>query len=1324
MALNDPNAEWIGNVQPVGLVVAPTVLGRLGLNPAEQTRADSEAVRALLSGEDDGPALPDPWAFFTQILGWRAKQVAGAPGGPALPDTLTVHAEESDTDLVPHWAVTDPDSGWQILVRIEEPGVKPEGRRALTGWEATPHQQLERLLRETGVPTGILLTDNELRVIHAPRGETSGWLKFPLRPLGDVGGRPMLGGLKLILSSFRLHNDAPERRLPALLKASRDAQAEVSTKLAAQVLGALHELLRGLHAADRARIEALADKRPEHLYDGLLAVLLRLVFLLYAEDRDLIPSRTDGEARRLYDEGYGVRALHARLLDDAAHNPDTMDERRGAWSRLLALFRLVHRGDGSGWIRSRRGQLFDPEAFPFLQGQETPADPPSPATVSDGCVFRILDKLLTLEGERLSYRTLDVEQIGSVYETVMGFTVETRPGPALAIRAGKNDKTPVFVDVAALLATKGSERAKFLKEKADRNGLADKVGKALAAAKDVAGVIEALRPIVDERGSPGGDVAAPGTPLLQPTHERRRTGSHYTPRTLTEPIVKHALEPAFARIGEDARPEAVLDLKICDPAMGSGAFLVEACRLIATRLVKAWEQHKDTRPDIPLDEDEHLHARRLVAQRCIYGVDRNPRAVDLARLSLWLVTLARDHEFTFLDHALKCGDSLVGLTIHQITATHWDTTKPPTFVGKLVSDHLKEAEAGRARIRDHADGATEAELRPLLKEVDAKLEVARLIGDGVVSAFFHSEKVKQRTRRLVDFQKAVQSNLGSRDWTNAVAPFGATLKVSEHPIMPFHWSLEFPEVFSRKSSGFDAIIGNPPFAGKNTIIAGHGKVYLRWLQALHKGAHGNADLVAHFFRRAFNLLRPQGVFGLIATNTIRQGDTRASGLMPILGEGGAILRAKRRLKWPGEAAVVVSVVHVVKGAALQPVLDDRLVRRISAYLVDSDLDTSPFALTANAERAFQGSIILGMGFTFDDVAAAKGEAESLAIMNALIRKDPRNAERIFPYIGGEEINNDPEQQHHRYVIDFEDFPLTREDMAKNWAEMTSSEREEARREGVVPIEYPGPVAADWPDLLDIVRRLVKPQRDMDDREARRKRWWRFGDRQPGLYRKIGDLTRLMAINCGACPHMCFAFISSKSVYANTIDVVLFSNFSPFAVLQSRVHELWARFFSSTLEDRLRYAPSDCFRTFPFPLRFETDAMLGGVGEAYHSFRAQLLIARQLGLTDIYNHFHARGENDPDITCLRKLHADMDRAVLHAYGWDDLANRASPEFIEQETDEGKAAKTRLDWPAEFKDEVLARLLALNAERAAEERAAGVTIISDEDEEEEIDEEVDA
>ena len=219
----------------------------------------------------------------------------------------------------------------------------------------------------------------------------------------------------------------------------------------------------------------------------------------------------------------------------------------------------------------------------------------------------------------------------------------------------------------------------------------------------------ALDGMVDERGSPKKRIAASGTPILQPTGERRRTGSHYTPRSLTAPIVKYALEPAFDRLGPDATPEQVLDLKVCDPAMGSGAFLVEACRALGERLVAAWARWPETRPKIPADEDEELHARRLVAQRCLYGVDKNPRAVDLARLSLWLATLARDHEFTFLDHALKCGDSLVGLTTAQIAAANWDESKPglPLF-RQLVKDRVAEAMKARAEIQSAPDDTMRA----------------------------------------------------------------------------------------------------------------------------------------------------------------------------------------------------------------------------------------------------------------------------------------------------------------------------------------------------------------------------------------------------------------------------------------------------------------------------------------------------------------------------------------------------------------------------------------------------------------------------------------
>jgi hypothetical protein len=173
----------------------------------------------------------------------------------------------------------------------------------------------------------------------------------------------------------------------------------------------------------------------------------------------------------------------------------------------------------------------------------------------------------------------------------------------------------------------------------------------------------------------GDETVEAGTPILQPSDERRRTGSHYTPRSLTEPIVRHALDPAFERVGPDATPEQILDLKVCDPAMGSGAFLVEACRALAARLVESWSRHPDKKPVIPPDEDEELHARRLVAQRCLYGVDKNPLATDLAKLSLWLATLARDHEFTSRSESSLIGSARLREQLEPISLG--DAGQPP-----------------------------------------------------------------------------------------------------------------------------------------------------------------------------------------------------------------------------------------------------------------------------------------------------------------------------------------------------------------------------------------------------------------------------------------------------------------------------------------------------------------------------------------------------------------------------------------------------------------------------------------------------------------------
>ena len=678
------------------------------------------------------------------------------------------------------------------------------------------------------------------------------------------------------------------------------------------------------------------------------------------------------------------------------------------------------------------------------------------------------------------------------------------------------------------------------------------------------------------------------------------------------------------------------------------------------------------------------------------------------------------------------------------------------------------------------------------------------------------------------------------------------LRDGEPPLAPFHWEIEFPEVFERENPGFDAIVGNPPFAGKNTVAAANVARYPDWLKQAHAESHGNADLVAHFFRRAFDLVRRNGAFGLIATNTIAQGDTRSSGLRWICEHGGEIYRARRRVKWPGLAAVVVSVLHVARvdrsgddgrkafdGGAHRPahrappeggkaadrirndtndganiaaghpayrarqeavyagsevrdgnrppaygtqpegrpaagqapdpdgandsadagtgrpvlrdrpasmfagnkVLDGANVDTITAFLFHQGGHADPARLVANAGKSFQGSIVLGMGFTFDDTDK-KGIASPLAEMRRLIEDDPRNREAIFPYIGGEEVNTSPTHAHHRYVINLRDYPLRREDLGESWdpgesgdvgeswagvddqrqrhpfrreqegageswADVDEERRRELRRQPIVPHDYPEPVATDWPDLLAIVEERVKPERLIQKDKGGKRQWWLYLRPRPELHGAIAGLDRVLVIP-QTSNVQAVVFLSAQMVFGHTLIIFPFTEYSAFALLQSRIHQVWSAFLGPTMKDDLRYTPSDCFETFPFPENWEVRPDLETVGKTYYDFRAALMVRNDEGLTRTYNRFHDPYENGPDIAELRDLHAAMDRAVLDAYGWNDVPTDCDF-LLDHEIDEAtwgrKKKPWRYRWPDAIRDEVLARLLALNAERAAEEVRAG-------------------
>jgi hypothetical protein len=946
---------------------------------------------------------------------------------------------------------------------------------------------------------------------------------------------------------------------------------------------------------------------------------------------------------------YSVAGLHERLREHAAHFPDTIDQRFGAWAQLLALFRLVHDGTRHGdpiELPARRGGLFDPDRFLFLEGRTGAGSRQvheriEPPLVPDGTIYRALEKLLVLDGERISYRALDVEQIGSVYETMMGFRLKTTSGRSLAVRPAKKRGAPSMVDLDALLEVEPGKRAKWVQDRTDRK-LTAKVAAAVKETKSHEDLHSALLPVADLAASP--DLVPAGAMALQPSEERRRSGSHYTPRTLTEPIVRETLAPVLDRLrGEDGRPprpEQILELKVCDPAMGSGAFLVEACRQLGDALVDAWAAHGG-RPEIPADEDEVILARRLVAHRCLYGVDRNPVAVDLAKMSLWLVTLAREHALTFVDHALRDGDSLVGLSRRQIQAFHWDASAQG-FEAVRIGQHLDRVRELRAAIREAGEDVTDAALRDMWDEAQFELDRVRLFGDLVVLAHFSGTKTSERETARAAFAHAV-----SEGEADALRSRIEERREADPPLLSFHWEVEFPEVFERENGGFDAIVGNPPYMGGTRISNTLGKPYLDYLTAMTPMTTGNVDLAAFFARRVDSLLRIDGCMGVITTNSIRAGDSGRASLGLLLQSERELLVEPREEQWPGDSANV----------AYLPLALRKRASRLSA-------PQAPAVLHANVGLCNRGCDVFGAGFVLSDDER-----------NEMLMADPASAPVVQPYIGGQEFNNSPLLQPDRHIINFREMPIN-----------------EAKR---------------YVLAFRRVSDLVRPARQSVRQRDRRELWWLYATRAPSVYRFLEGHARVLAI-AQISKHLAFAFLPRGWVFSNTLLLFLDDRFPFFSVVQSRVHATWVVKWAGAMRQDIRYTSTDCFETFPFPEGWESDPTLEAAGKAYYELRTQLMVANDEGMTKTYNRFHDPDERDPGLLKLRELHAAMDRAVLAAYGWTDIPTDCDF-FLDYEDEEEESTRRkkpwRYRWPDDVRDELLARLIELNAQRAAAVERSG-------------------
>ncbi len=1261
--------EWIGMTQPVGLVVEPLVLDRLGIFPETSIRVVSDLQERLYSlfedqikGDQVFSSVKNFKDFCKEVLGWKDSDLI-------KPETFNldnkdkeiyVSLDDYQEILQPDWIVpeftgNDNDKKIQILVKELDVGtpfdqiIKNSNNSKY--WEATHQQRFERLLKETENPIGILWNGISIRLVFAPRGESSGFINFPLEPMITVDGRPMIGAIEMLLGADRLFEGGSSNlRLRTLMEQSRKEQNEVSIRLSEQVLEALWILVKGFDEAEKKAnvigktvLYDLPEKDPSHIYGGLLTVLLRLVFLLYSEDQELLPSDS------IYSQNYSVNGLASRLRNERIEFQNSMEAKYGAWASLLSLFRLVFDGGGpyESYLPARHGELFDPENFPFLEGKEVNTSYKLKSTeniplISDDVIEKVLTKLLILDGQLLSYRSLDVEQIGSVYEGIMGFSVEKSKNDSVGIlyRPPKQKITVTFVvDIYDLLSTKSSKREKWLNDQAGVDlKLSSNIKKSLRHASNLSEICHSLESRLSPHTSRG---LKSNSLYLQPTLARRKSGSHYTPRSLTEPIVSEVFRPWLEKYKYKPSMQQILDLKICDPAMGSGAFLVAACRFLGGYLVSAWNKYGYP-SEYKASSDKDLFARRLVAQNCIYGVDKNPFAVNLAKLSLWLVTLSKDLPFTFLDHSLKCGDSLVGFSLKEIESSYKSIQLDLFNFENNLLERIKEERKEIFSIDSQTDNSYMVK-ENLLKSHSLKINKLTKVGDLKVAAFLNFKKVQERISTEKSYISLLHNYENNEENCNFVNKILNGLKKGDKGIIPFHWELEFPEVFNPTSNGFDFFLGNPPFAGNNTLVKSYPTNIHEWFKFINPKTGGQCDLVAHFFRRSFNLLKPGGILGLIATNTIAQGDTRDSGLKWICQNNGTIFSARKKFKWPGQASVVVSTIHLIKEKYYgQKKLDGKVVNDISAFLTASNNHENPKLLETNKNKSFQGSKPYGKGFIFDD--SRFSDEDSPGVPSPLrvyerLAEESKNLEVIFPYIGGDEVSSNPKHSGGRYIVDFRDF--TEKYCQTNYEE-----------------------------VFNLVKKKVKPERQRLNADgsfklkgALRQKWWLHERIRPGLYNSIASMKRVLAIT-QTSKYASFVFLNARQVFDQRLYIFPLDSYKDFAILQSNIHLIWAYFFGSTLGEGHVYSSSDCFENFPFPegmflendtnqYTMESFLKLEKLGREFYDLRSKIMIENDLGITKIYNKFHSPKIKDNQIIKLRSLQKEIDFAVLNSYGWNDL-----------------------------------------------------------------------
>jgi hypothetical protein len=1203
----------------------------------------------------------DAWVqtVLRDIVGWRESLAWGVDAIP----TITAHSPDRRVNVRPDGALRGPD-GIGALVSLVD-ATESLHSIGTDGWAATAIDRMEAMLRTSGVEIGIVTDGRWWALVCARKNSmvASGivdaltWVEEPLTRNAF---------LTVIARQYLVGGD-PDERLPKLFEESIAAAEEITEALGSQVRRAVELLIQAFsEAAAESRRRGQDDplpSNPHDIYTAAVTSMMRVVFLLFAEERGLLPQG------RLFQQGYGISSeLDALERRERTEGEESLDSTYLTWHRLLATSQALYRGASFENMRmpAYGGSLFEPERFPFLTAANDNGT--LAMTVSDRVMLHILRavqvaQLRGNDARRISFRDIDVEQIGYIYEGLLGYTCvrvsgiqvglvgSTGSEPEIPLtlleKLADDHPTPAALAGTVIAWAKEDQPAASLPSV---NALTKLLGATPSEEADrqlraVTGGDDVLRARLwrfatitrrDLRGRP--TVILDGGLLVAETPSRRNAGAHYTPKKLATEVVTHALEPLCYLPGphqtadSDAwrlrRPDEILGLKVADIACGSGAFLVAAARYLADRLVEAWTADD---PAVTHRRDLQQRAIRKVVAQCLYGADINAMAIEMCKLSLWLVSLDRDLPFSFVDDKILHGNSLLGLTDpNQLRALHINpaANRQPRLSNVDTDSIIRRAidirrELASEVVEYDPQRSASAKLRQLdlLHAVTAQLRDA---ADGVIAAGLrlNGKPGTPLDEAYESLAEAVAAAVGpdvtdaGRAQLRSIVDSGLTPAVPTdyERWRPLHWVLEVPDVIV-DHKGFDAVVGNPPFLGGQKLTGAMGANVRDWfVDQIAFGTRGSADIVAYFLLRAFSLLRSSGTLGLIATNTVAQGDSREVGLDQLVAKGFTLTRSVQSAAWPSASAnLEYAAVWGGRGAvaeAAHRVADDVVVPRISTLLEPvGRVDGTPVRLAENEDVAYIGCYVLGMGFVLEPDEA-----------HAWIAEDERNREVLFPYLNGEDLNSRPDCSPSRWVIDFN----------------ARSEEE----------------AASYSRPFHRVRRDIYPERMANNRKVYRDYWWQYAERRPAMRRAIAGLDEVVVIAQTSKTLMPIR-VRTNQILDQTLIVFATDSTAIQAVLSSAVHQVWVLKYGLGMRRDPRYTPSDVFANFPRP---PATAGLLDAQAALDGERHEIMQKRQLGLTKLYNQVNdpqLDDASDPDVARMRRIHVELDEAVMAAYGWSDV-----------------------------------------------------------------------